>query len=314
MIDVVSSQRGLGAYLTILSLLLDLKKPVTIRTSSWAYLDLIEIKAVFNLPDRLSIVYENELSTGDEFLDFAKLFSPYFEVEKLTLFGQETFLSKHKKPCIGLACYTHSIPAFTTDQFNALDKNKFPYNKCYPVENYGKIFNLIKLAGYDVITLDSREIKLEEKVFMMTKMCDAVIGYEGGICHLAHILDIPTFLIPWHTSSEWQSFSNFKLENHLAHLDAKTHFFDSIDELLELTPDFLNQRIVELKENKGNNIILNGSISMDPSLDNIQINGDIYSTRGLISSSEIKFFQNNWISFNRDLKIAGTKPIRIIEL
>jgi hypothetical protein len=312
MIEVVSSQRGLGAYLTVLSLLLDLKKPVNIRTAGWAYEDLTEIQKVFNLPSRLTITQDKHTPSGEEFLDFSKLFSPYFEVDSLNLFGQNTLMSKHKKPCIGLACYTHNIPAYTSNQ--TINKNQFPYNKCYPIEQYGHIFNLIKLAGYDVITLDAREIKLEEKVFMMTTLCDAVIGYEGGICHLAHILGIPTLLIPWHSLPEWHSFKNTELENHLAHLDTKTYFLKSIKELLDFTPDLLNQKIEELKDNKGNNIILNSSIAMSPALDKIEVNGDIYPTRGLFSSKEIRFFQNNWILYNKEFKIAGTNPIRITNL
>lgn len=314
MIEVVSSQRGLGAYLTVLSLLLDLKRPVTVRAAGWAFEDLSEIKTVFNLPDRLSITLEDQTPNADEFLDFSKIFSPYIEVESLTLFGQKTLMSKHKKPCIGLACYTHSIPAFTSTQFDTINKQQFPYNKCYPIEQYGRLFNLIKLAGYDVITLDSREIKLEEKVFMMTKLCDAVIGYEGGMCHLAHVLDIPTFLIPWHSKPEWHSFSNTKLENHLAHLDTKTYFLNSIEELEAFTPEMLIQKIEDLKKDKGNNIILNGSIALNQSLTKIEVNGDIYPTRGLFSSNEIKFFQDNWIPRNKEFKIAGIKPIRITNL
>jgi hypothetical protein len=111
------------------------------------------------------------------------------------------------KNYIGLVLY-NSTDAFVDKDYNFIRNDDrarpvsegnalrydIPQRKFRSLEYYSKFFELARRCGYDVITLDAHE-KLDQKVEFLLKNCAAVIGYEGGIAHLCHMLRIPYIML-----------------------------------------------------------------------------------------------------------------------
>jgi hypothetical protein len=155
------------------------------------------------------------------------------------------------------------------------------------LEEYSKIFQLIKNAGYEVVTLDNQAISLEDKVYWLNEYCDAVIGYEGGLCHLAHSLRIPTIILPWRP---YESFLNIDS----LHLDRRTFFIRDIDEVNKWNRFTLCDTIELLKNEVTNNIFYEGKVTFARDLTEyrIQTANREYSMLAGFRPFEIDFFLN----------------------
>lgn len=256
MIQYDSQINGIGSTLCWLSFLLRTNSPVTIHVSpsQVGQLDVVNrLKQIFDIPDsKILLEVDNNLTNMEELIrpgDTCKLFAPYVKFNNIPSW---------KKPCIGFACSNNAEDIFTKDQLSNINPKLFPHNRYYPIEDNAKIFELIKRAGYDVITFDSRDFSIEEKIPAMANLCDAVIGYEGGLCHFAHALGIPTIILPWQFGLQG---NNIVIEQsmlvQLLHLDEKTFFVNHIYDMLNWTPEFLISTINDLKEGRGNNVFLN---------------------------------------------------------
>jgi hypothetical protein len=107
----------------------------------------------------------------------------------------------------------------------------------------------------------------------MNELCECIIGYEGGVCHLAHVLKIPTIILPWHSWScdhDKQSLRSLKELHsipHTLHLDRKTYFLESPNELLSWLPGELRYKISQLHNNQGNNMFFADGFVLDNSFD-----------------------------------------------
>jgi hypothetical protein len=251
MLEYELSHTGLGTTIGLLSLLREAQQPVTIQATG-SYNLLHNIKRAFNL-DWLTIdtndLLKNDLVTAGQIGDSSKFYSPYLPIDTVTVFGQQYSIGRQNKPCIGLATWDL--------QFDFAHDN-FPYNRLYTRETWAKIFQLCLHAGYDVVTLNSRDVDFEKKTWMMNELCDCIIGYEGGIAHLAHVLKIPAVILPWRTWCNDNDKSNppgdLNLIPHKLHVDRRTYFLHSVDELLAWTPHELKNKISQLHNNQGNNI------------------------------------------------------------
>jgi hypothetical protein len=254
MLSYELSHTGLGTTIGFLSLLREAQQPITIQATS-SYNLLHDIKRVFNL-DWLTIVTNDSLTedlvgSPNGIGDSGKFYSHYLLVDTINVSGQQYSVGKKNKPCIGLATWNL--------QYEFGDDN-FPYNRLYTRDIWSKIFQLCLHAGYDVITLNSKDIDFEKKTFMMNELCDCIIGYEGGIAHLAHVLKIPTIILPWRTwcneSDRLRPPGDLKMSAHRFHVDKKTYFLDSVDELIQWSPHELKHKIDQLYNDQGNNICL----------------------------------------------------------
>lgn len=195
----------------------------------------------------LNINIEYTRSVVDEdieitFDDLSKIYAPYFK--------KDIDLTGNKHIC--LVMYQDSTQI-------SYDKNKkeFPYNKIYTIDQYSKIFKFIKQAGYDVMTIDSRELSLSKKISMLSK-CTAAIGYEGGIAHLCHTIGLPYIMLPW----KHRNTVKFN-QMELLHLDKKTYFLKSYKELLTYDPKHLLEIVNTLHHNCGNNSLLKNNKLLD---------------------------------------------------
>jgi hypothetical protein len=261
MLEYQLSRTGLGTTIGFLSLLRHADQPVTIQATS-SYTLLYDIKRVFNL-DWLTVVADdaltNDLVATGQLSDSGKFYSPYLSADTITAFGQQYVVGRQNKPCIGLA---------TWDLQYDWNNDNFPYNRLYTRDIWAKIFQLCQHAGYDVVTLNSKDVDMEKKSWMMNELCDCVIGYEGGVAHLAHVLKIPTVILPWRTWSNDNDRSNppgnLRLIPHALHIDRRTYFLESVDELISWTPRELKNKIQQLYNNQGNNIFFTNAEAIPP--------------------------------------------------
>ena len=239
------SGMALGTSISILSLLLDAGKPLVLHAPS-EYTLIRDLKRILNIPDDKLTIVTKEILKDDIWAksgDMSKIFSPYMSSDTVNLFGQQCTVGRKNKPCIGIAI------GRTADKF---ESNSFPHNRYYPRNHWVKLFELLTRTRYDVITFDNLDVSIEQKIYMMNELCDCIIGYEGGICHLAHVLKIPTIILNWRYSPDGTLLTNTRIVDVL-HLDKKTWITHSEDEILSWTPDSLEYMIKNLHNDQGNN-------------------------------------------------------------
>jgi hypothetical protein len=135
-----------------------------------------------------------------------------------------------------------------------LEPNNTTYPNCkiYSIDQYAELYKFIKISGYDVLSLDSRDISVENKAYLISEYCECVIGYEGGIAHLCHMLNVPYIMLPWHLA-------NVKFDSKLLHIDDKTYLLDSFEQLLSWSALEINHCILELSIGNTNNELVHDS-------------------------------------------------------
>jgi ADP-heptose:LPS heptosyltransferase len=173
--------KGLGTELSLLSTLMDfgvdqLNINQNLKNNFDTYNRIFNIqKLKINQVDPSSL--ENVIAPYDLF----KVYSPYYKIHRAI----------KKRPFIGIASYQDSL---------VLEPNNTTYPNCkiYSIDQYAELYKFIKISGYDVLSLDSRDISVENKAYLISEYCECVIGYEGGIAHLCHMLNVPYIMLPWH--------------------------------------------------------------------------------------------------------------------
>lgn len=297
MLEYELSQTGIGSTLSILSMLLHSGEPITLHTPV-SNTTLREIKKIFQI-EQLTIVDKQALE--DDLIlkctDKGKFFSPYLCNDNLVLFGKQYPVSNQRKPCIGLA---------TWDLQYEFANNAFPYNRLYSKEFWSKIFQLVQSAGYDVITFNRLDTSVEQKVWQLNELCDCVIGYEGGMCHLAHILSIPTVIMPWHHYEDGRppEPDMFYVPQKL-HLDPKTYFVKDEQEILSWTPTYLAELITQLHDSQGNSVFFNSDLIINPpNLKSVTIKTvDGQDLHIVLSRFELDFIKK----YIKNIAVAGIK-------
>jgi len=302
-INVETSLRGLGTNVTIFSVFANSAIPVTVTTEYHGSRWFKTMKDVFDVPT-LAVIEKDKLENDKIPLigDLSKIFNSYPKVDIIKLFGQKLKVGKPNKPCIGLACYNDSNEVFDSSNFEK-GTYLYPKNRWYPVEYWTEVFQFAKKMGYDVITFDSRKIDIETKIFMLNELCDVVIGYEGGIAHLAHLLKVPVIMLPWHTPS---------LICHFLHLDSTTYFLNSAEELLTWTPVHFQNILNDLKNNNGNNRVFRETF--------VEVTTDLreFKIPGLevnqYHSLKLTDFERELImATQREIKFGGKVPVKFVE-
>lgn len=264
------SATGLGTLICLISTFLHSNTQVVLNTDKPTS-PLFSFKNIFNISDRQLIVNFTPILKDDIIMssshklmvsDIVKTFAPYFDLSRVNVLGKQYDLKTQGKPCIGLLCYNNYKSFLNFDP----TKSTYPDNRYHSIEEYANLFRIIKSAGYEVITLDSVDISLEQKVYMLNELCDAVVGYEGGLCHLAHLLKIPTIMLPYRYQpgefrSRWNPYLN------LLHLDKRTYFVDDIEEVRSWTRDSFRALIDNLYNQGGNNLFLSKDLDIEFSED-----------------------------------------------
>ena len=233
--------RGLGTELSLLSTLMDFGVKQLNINQNLNNKNFDTYKRIFNIQDlKINQVDPALLRNIITPHDLFKIYSPYYKIPKV----------QKKKTFIGIASYQSS---------EVIEPNNTTYPNCkiYSIDQYAELYKFIKISGYDVISLDSRDISIEDKARLISEYCECVIGYEGGIAHLCHMLDVPYIMFPWHLD-------NIIFDSKLLHIDNKTYFLDSFEEFLSWSPAKLNQCIEELHAGFTNNeLVHNPGLILD---------------------------------------------------
>jgi hypothetical protein len=256
-------EAGLGVIITQLSFLLACDRPVEYWVSNGNNLA-AEIKRIWQIPDdRLSIrIGINPQGIPNIESDELCVYVDYFYSETLCL-DQITPIKKSRKKCVAV-CMHHG---------NGLREDVtvrgMPYNKFATARQYEILFTLLDCAGYDIITMNSSSMDLKTKVYLLNEMCDCVIGYEGGLHHLAHVLKIPSIILPWKfcDNGDPPIPPGIYFEPHRYHPDRRTWFVmqDADQDILTWSPRQLRDKIDQLYTGSGgNNIVFDPLTTFDP--------------------------------------------------
>jgi hypothetical protein len=255
-IDVCS----LGNFINTISLLISTGRPVHLKalaaTSALAH----DIKRIMMIPDSVLTITDQDTVTDPiigshlethRVSDYCKFWSPYISPETIQVFGNQYPTGRQGKPCIGI-----STGVWTNDP----ERLEFRF---YDSDFWKDIIDLIRSANYEIITLDQKSLNIEQKCFVINELCDAVIGYEGGVSHLAHVLRVPSIIMPWHCNESGLVSDGLDLVPHKMHVDPKTWFVKSTKEILGWKYWNLQHKIQQLHNNKGNNFFLTHTFNSD---------------------------------------------------
>jgi hypothetical protein len=273
--------KGLGTELCAFSTFVNSKIGTLHVKGGFENHSFTRFKKIFNVGDnQLLLKSYNETFPNDIFIDpqdLFKMYSPYVIKER----------PNKTRKYVGLSCYHSADFMFDCTNMNT----DYPNSKLYPIEIYQRLFQLIKSWGYDVITFDSRDVSVEDKADVIYNMCDFVIGYEGGIAHLSHMLDTPTFILPWRVDT---------VIPELLHLDKKTYFCQSINEVLGWSRSDILEKVYQLNKKETNNRFLNNQLELINNSYSFSI-PEKNITPKLLEHDEIQYIKH----FCQPLKLGG---------
>jgi len=248
--------QGLGIIITQLSFVLAAQRSavaVVPNPDNMVY----DLKRIFAIPDSRLIVELGTDGLPDLETDELCTYAPYFHSDTVNLFGHQYSTARKKKPCVALAMH-HGT--------GLGDSKSMPYNKFATADEYNQAFQKLTDSGYDVITMNQRGMTLEQKVYVLNELCDFVVGYEGGLHHLAHVLQIPCVVFPWQYNDAGGDpvYPGMYYETHRFQPDRGTWFLKTVDEFLAWTPAELTTMIDRLHDQQGNNILFDPDTAIDP--------------------------------------------------
>ena len=250
---------GLGIIIIQLSFLLAMRRPATAVVSNADNL-VYDFKRIFQIPDSVLTIEQGTDGYPDLESDELCTYAPYFSSDVIRLFGQEFSTARKKKPCVALAMHHGSGLG------EGMPLKGMPFNKFATATEYNLIFDQLTGAGYDVVTMNRSDVNIEQKIYMINELCDFVVAYEGGIAQLAHVLKVPAIVLPWkyNDMGHEPSYPGIWYEPHRYHVDRRTHFLNSIDELLSLSCQDLLALVDRLYNNGGNNILFDPGVTLNP--------------------------------------------------
>lgn len=303
-VEVNFNPGGLGTTIQLICTFLQFKKPVLWIVSNPldSQRDAIkQIIKIFKVPESQLAVQFTKKGIGIQSSDTTKFFSPYINVDSIFVKDAvEKVDNTPRKRFIGLCLYG-GRPILDSDNKEMADE--WPYRKMWPIEVYLELVSILLKAGYDVISLDSTCISIEDKVHLMNNYCDAVIGYEGGIHHLAHLLKIPSIILPWNDPMRIEYI-------HSLHLDTRTFYVESIDDISKWDSAYLETLIYELKRQRmSNNYWFGSPISFTTDLKKYWIERSVevvnYGSLTWMKTHELQLLIDNL----KDVSLGGIIPI-----
>lgn len=245
---------GLGDNLCLLSALATLPNPVNILVDDrWDTCDRLSLyKRIFRIPDsQLKIIRTKARLANFNNVGWPiKIFTEYYRPSHVDVNGQtlKTADNLSKKKCIAVAC---------SADFKEGENNLWPFCRSRSWDYWGRVITHIKSMGYDVITVDHAYHDLENKIELLVKNCRAIISYEGGMAHLAHMLDLPCFIVDWKLPSPSTTLDNFHCE--FVHMTDNVYILRKDEEILGWDHDTFAKHMFGLQNHRGNNRLVNGT-------------------------------------------------------
>jgi len=260
---------GFGILIMEVSMLLHTGRPLLCYVPTADH-PLIALKRIWQVgDDRMQIVVEDR-GWHPASNDMIKAFSPYYEPNTVSLFGALYATGRRGKTCIGLAQHAYGMGDDRPVKYS-------PYHKFATRETYTDIARICDLAGYDVVTINQPAMSVEHKAFLLNEYCDAVIGYEGGVMHLAHTLRVPCIILPWRFHGDGSAIADpldqINWVAHSYHMDRRSYFPATPEEITQWQPAELIQQIDRLYALAGNNHYYDPGVRVD--LENLRIEGTV---------------------------------------
>jgi hypothetical protein len=250
---------GLGIIITQLSFLLAMGRPVTAAVPNHNNI-VFDLKKIFQIDhDRLQIVVGTQ-GFPDLETDELCTYAPYFHADRIQVLGREYSTVPKKKPCVALAMHHNGGLTDPLGQYG------MPYNKFATADEYNQLIQRLTAMDYDVITMNQSGMVLEQKIYLLNELCDFVIGYEGGLGHLAHVLGIPYFCLPWRLNDMGHPGvqPGLGLEAQRFHPDRRTWFLKDTAEFLSWDKPQLVYMVDRLHQQLGNNMLFESGTTWDP--------------------------------------------------
>jgi hypothetical protein len=250
---------GLGTIIIKTSFLLALSRSVTAVVPNADNL-IYDFKRIFQIPDSQLTIELGTNGYPDLETDELCTYAPYFHSNHVRVLGKEYSTSPKRKPCVALAMHHDGGLTDPTGHYG------MPYNKFATADEYNQLIQHLTAQGYDVITMNQSGMMLEQKIYLLNELCDFVVGYEGGLGHLAHVLQIPYFCLPWRLNDMGHPGvqPGLWLEAQRFHPDRRTWFLKNTAEFLSWNKDQLTHMINRLHDQQGNNILFDPGTTLDP--------------------------------------------------
>ena len=250
--------QGLGLIIIKLSFLLRLERPIELvvpNSDNVVY----AIKQIFQIPDHHLRLVSGPRVVDDLDSDELTVYSGYFFRPKIKLFGHDFVTGRRGKSAVALAMH-HG-----TGLGQDLELKSMPFNKYATQAQYDAVFHSLTQAGYDVITMNNRDMDIEQKTYVLNELCEFVVGYEGGLMHLAHVLKIPCFVLPWRYNDMGHEpqYPGIWYETHRYHGDTRTWFLRSVEEFVGWSAKQLSDQVDALYADQGNNILFDPHTTLD---------------------------------------------------
>lgn len=268
-VKLLSGGGGFGDHLCTLSLFCDIPEPINLYVTDRdeTYNKLSEIARVLCISeDKLKIIHSQEQGNVGGNLHL-KIFCNYMKPERVRVHGELLKIknNKRRKRYIGF-CFYNGTDIYLDSNYDLIrgskynegnNSNRAPECRWRSLDYYMTIVKLVRSWGYDIITFDDPH-NLESKVRMLVENCDAVIGYEGGIAHLCHVLQIPYIMFDYRRPNKDMTYGEYMAE--MLHQSEHMYLLKSDAELMNFDSERFGQLIEKLKFGKGNNRIVNGDV------------------------------------------------------
>lgn len=244
----------MGDSLIAMSLFNSLNEPVHLTTADDSYYNIW--KSVFCVGDQVSVTIDNNHPAYPDpphprFLESFKVYNRYLEPEKICLFGQTFPTGRRGKKSVAIFV-NNGNDIKDSEFFNKIDTSReYPYLKFHPWFVYEQIIKLVQAAGYDPVIIDHKHTPIEHKIFLLNELCDFVIGYEGGMCHIAHCLRLPVIMLPRRERFAMGAVRHYVTD--FLHIDNRTYFVRQLDEILYWSPAELLDKVDGLYKCHGYN-------------------------------------------------------------
>jgi hypothetical protein len=266
---------GFGDQLCMLSFLCSLPETITLYSNNVEtyYERLKKLIEILDIPDYKLKIEESNYN-GDFYGAYHfKILNDYYYPEFLNLKGRKVKVkdNSRSRPCVGLCLYNGPDGYVDTDkrfvrnqpfnlEYEPDNSHRAPQCKWRTIDYYGKVMMKIRQLGYDVVTLDAHS-NLENKIEYLVENCCAVIGYEGGVAHLCHMLQIPYLMFSYTPNAEDLPFGLYTMD--VIHQSKTCYFLRDDNEILNMDLQQFRQLISNLEQGKNNNnLLLNNKIKM----------------------------------------------------
>jgi hypothetical protein len=240
---------GLGDNLCFLSAMAVLPPKVWLHVSddNNTYNRLTQYCKIFRIPKScLEIKQIDHNGSFDNTGWPIKVFTDYYKTDTVNTHGVLTKIDTRGKKCVALVTASESDPT---------GNNEWPWCRNRPPEYWARIFTLVKSFGYEVITLDHPFFDLETKIEIIAKHCCAVITYEGGMAHLAHMMNVPCFITDWQHPSPSTNLSVFHVD--LVHRSNSVYIMRDDNEIFSWDCTQFDVITEQLRNGQGNNRFVN---------------------------------------------------------